>query len=68
MDQLLTTEELAKRLRESNRTLLLCGAREQPAALMHASHFDEHVGKRNMLPNIEAALARAREAYGPAAA
>ena len=61
-------EELADRLRRSGRTLLLCGAREQPAALMRAAHFDEHVGSANVLPNIEAALARAREVHGAAAA
>ena len=30
-------EDLALRLRESGRTLILCGAREQPAALMRAA-------------------------------
>ena len=54
-------EELADRLRQSGRTLVLCGAREQPAALMRAADFHQHVGDRNICPNIEAALMRAEE-------
>jgi SulP family sulfate permease len=54
-------EDLADRLRRSGRTLLLCGAREQPAALMHAAEFHEHVGEQNICANIAGALRRARE-------
>jgi SulP family sulfate permease len=54
-------EDVADRLRQSGRTLLLCGAREQPAALMHAAEFHEHVGEQNICANIAAALRRARE-------
>jgi SulP family sulfate permease len=54
-------ESLADRLRESGRTLLLCGARDQPAGLIERSSLYEHVGKNGLLPHIEAALARARE-------
>jgi SulP family sulfate permease len=54
-------EELADALRTSGRTLLLCGAREQPSALMHAAAFHEHVGDRNICIDIAAALVRARE-------
>jgi SulP family sulfate permease len=54
-------ESLADRLRESGRTLLLCGARDQPAGLLERSSLYEHVGKNGLLPHIEAALARARE-------
>jgi sulfate permease, SulP family len=61
-------EELADRLRESGRTLVLCGAREQPAALMKAADFHEHVGDRNICANIEAALSRAEELRGTLAA
>jgi len=52
-------EVLAKRLRGSGRTLLLCGAREQPAQLLQRSDFVEHLGRENILPHIEAALQRA---------
>src|SRR5688572_10625921 len=60
-------EDLADRLRASGRTLLLCGAREQPARLMEASEFHRHVGAANICPNIESALARARHLHAEAA-
>ena len=54
-------EDLAQALRQSGRTLLLCGAREQPAALIKAAEFHRHVGDQNICPDIERALARAEE-------
>jgi SulP family sulfate permease len=54
-------ETFASRLHKSGRTLLLCGAREQPAELLAGSEFTDHVGRENILPNVEAALTRARE-------
>ena len=54
-------ESLADRLHESGRTLLICGARDQPASLIERSTLYEHVGTDGSLPHIEAALARARE-------
>jgi SulP family sulfate permease len=54
-------EVLAKRLRSSGRTLLLCGARDQPAKLLRRADFREHIGPKNIVPHIEAALARAGE-------
>jgi SulP family sulfate permease len=54
-------EDLAETLRASGRTLILCGAREQPAAVMRQAQFYDHIGERNLCPNIEAALARAAE-------
>ena len=54
-------EDLSEELRRSGRTLLLCGAREQPAALMEAAGFNEHVGEQNICKDIESALARAAE-------
>ena len=56
-------EKLTDRLRATGRTLLLCGARSQPEELLRKSAFLEHVGEENMLPHVEAALARAREIY-----
>ena len=61
-------EDVADRLRESGRTLLLCGAREQPAALMEAAEFHQHVGDKNICPDVASALARARELRDPRAA
>jgi SulP family sulfate permease len=54
-------EVLAQRMRKSGRTLLLCGARDQPAQLLQKADFVEHVGRENVLPHVEAALERARE-------
>jgi SulP family sulfate permease len=54
-------EVFAQRLRKSGRTLLLCGARDQPAKLLRQADFLEQVGIENMLPNVDAALQRARE-------
>jgi SulP family sulfate permease len=53
-------EQLAERLRAAGRTLLLCGARNQPNNLLEQSEFVEHVGEHNILPHVEAALDRAR--------
>jgi SulP family sulfate permease len=53
-------EVFAERLRESGRTLLLCGARDQPAQLLARTDFVEEIGRENILPNVQAALARAR--------
>ncbi|HEX5227268.1 MAG TPA: SulP family inorganic anion transporter [Bryobacteraceae bacterium] len=54
-------EVFADRLRRSGRTLLLCGAREQPARLLQQVDFIRHVGSENILPHVEAALQRARD-------
>ena len=54
-------EEVADRLHASGRALLLCGAREQPAAVMSQAEFFQHVGERNICPNILMALQRAEE-------
>jgi SulP family sulfate permease len=54
-------EDLADRLHQSGRHLILCGARFQPAELMKRGEFEEHVGVENICPHVEAALARARE-------
>ena len=56
-------EDLADRLHQSGRELILCGAPRQPAALMHQAEFHEHVGELNICPNIETALGRAAEIY-----
>jgi SulP family sulfate permease len=56
-------EALAKRLRASGRALLLCGAMEQPSKLLEGTRFVERLGSENILPNIQAALDRAREVY-----
>jgi len=54
-------EVLAERLRKSGKTLLLCGARDQPLATLERSDFLEHLGPENLLPHVEAALERAKQ-------
>ena len=53
-------EQLADALHASGRTLLLCGARPQPAAVMARARFHRHVGADNICAHVEDALARAR--------
>ena len=57
-------EGFSKRLNSAGKTLLLCGARNQPARLISQSDFLQHVGPENVLPHIQAALARAFEIEG----
>ena len=57
-------EDLADALHASGRTLLLCGAREQPARMLERSDLTEHVGRENVLPHIQAAVERAAVIYG----
>jgi len=58
---LFAIEEVAKQLHASKRTLILCGAREQPAKLMQQAEFEEVVGKENICENVQHALRRAEE-------
>ena len=54
-------ETFAKRLRASGRTLILCGAMQQPSKLLQQARFLDHVGRENIMPNVQAALDRAKE-------
>ncbi|MGA9038974.1 MAG: SulP family inorganic anion transporter [Terriglobales bacterium] len=56
---LFALEEVAKKLHATGRTLILCGAREQPAEMIHQGEFAEVVGRENICENVETALARA---------
>ena len=56
-------EEIAKELHKSGRTLILCGAREQPAQLIHQAEFEEVVGRENICANVEDALRRAEDVF-----
>jgi SulP family sulfate permease len=60
---LLTLEELADKLHATGRTLILCGARPQPAALLHQGRFERRIGRDNVCPHIGAALQRAEWIY-----
>jgi SulP family sulfate permease len=56
-------ETFSKRLSLSGRTLLLCGAMEQPSKLLRKSRFLDHIGRENIMPNIQAALDRANNLH-----
>jgi SulP family sulfate permease len=56
-------EEIAKQLHHSGRTLILCGAREQPAHLMQQAEFAEVVGRENICANVNEALRRAEAVF-----
>ena len=56
-------ETFAKRLRAIGRSLILCGAMQQPSKLLQQPRFIEHVGSENIMPNIQAALDRAKELH-----
>ena len=56
-------ETFAKRLHDSGRALILCGAMEQPSKLLSGARFLERVGQENMMPNVQAALDRAGELF-----
>jgi SulP family sulfate permease len=54
-------EEVAARLQASGRHLLLCGAKEHPAKLIHQPVFEEKIGAENICENIQDALNRAEQ-------
>jgi SulP family sulfate permease len=58
-------ETFARRLQGSGRTMLLCGAMEQPSKLLSGARFLDCVGRENILPNVQAALDRAKEVHDP---
>lgn len=60
---LFAIEELARELHKSKRTLILCGAREQPARLIHQAEFEDVIGPENICENVQEALNRAEEVY-----
>ena len=56
-------EDLAAALHASGRTLLLCGARDQPERLIARADFRRHIGDANICSNITEALERARQVH-----
>lgn len=57
-------ETLAKRLDESGRKLIVCGAQSQPAEMIERSSLLRVLGKRNIQPHLDAALERAAIIHG----
>src|SRR4030095_653743 len=57
-------EDLHERLRRKHKYLLLSAPHTQPLLVMEKSGFIERLGRDNVCPHIDAALARAREILG----
>jgi SulP family sulfate permease len=62
---LLAFQDLARALHATGRTVLFCGAREQPRKLMELAGFADVVGPENICDNVLEALARAKAIYEP---
>jgi SulP family sulfate permease len=60
---LFALEEIARQLHGTGRTLILCGAREQPARMIHQGEFEQVVGRENICANVQEALRRAEEVF-----
>jgi SulP family sulfate permease len=56
-------ETLSDRLHRSGRSVIVCGARRQPAKMLEDAEFVDHIGRENIVPHIQAALDRAREVH-----
>lgn len=56
-------EEVANQLHSTGRTLILCGAREQPSKLIHQADFEEIIGRENICAHVQEALERAEEVF-----
>lgn len=56
-------EDLADHIKRTGRSLIVCSAQPQPASLMAAGEFREHVGSANICANTAAALTRAHELH-----
>lgn len=54
-------QELANKLQATDRALIVCGMREQPARLMGRAEFNDRIGNENIQPHLEAAIRRAQE-------
>lgn len=57
-------EDVFERTRREGGTLLFTGVAEQPLKAMEQSGLLERIGRENILPSIDAALARARKILG----
>jgi SulP family sulfate permease len=57
-------EKLATRLRDSGRSLVLCGAQPQPTELIQRSKLVKLLGRRNFAAHLDAALERAAIIHG----
>ena len=60
---LFAIEEVARALHATGRTLILCGARQQPAELLHEAEVQDLIGKDNICENVQQAVRRAQDVF-----
>jgi SulP family sulfate permease len=60
---LFALEEVAQTLQSSGRSLILCGAREQPLQLIQQSELPELIGRENISDNVLEAIQRAEAIF-----
>jgi sulfate permease, SulP family len=60
---LFALEEVARQLRDTDRALILCGTREQPAKLIRNSELEAMIGRENICENVQEALRRADDLF-----
>lgn len=56
-------EQFSDALKRAGRTLIVCGARSQPAQFLEDAAFADHLGPQNLVPHVQAALERAEEIW-----
>jgi len=57
-------EELADKLHDSGRHLLLCGLRDQPFRFLARAEFHDHIGEENIQPSLAEGIRRANTLLG----
>ncbi|MBX3120381.1 MAG: STAS domain-containing protein [Fimbriimonadaceae bacterium] len=57
-------EEFHTLVKESGRTMIVCGMRDQPRQFLERSGFAEHIGPENVCRHVSAAIDRANEILG----
>ncbi len=60
---LFALQELARELQATQRTLIFCGAREQPRKAIAQAGLEEVIGLENICDNVQAALYRAEDVF-----
>ncbi len=60
---LFALEEVARQLQATGRSLILCGAREQPARMISNSELEHRLSRANICENVGEALCRADEVF-----
>jgi sulfate permease, SulP family len=60
---LFAIEEVGRALHATGRTLILCGARQQPAELLHEAEVQDLIGKDNICENVQQAVRRAQDVF-----